>query len=193
MLSPVTLRGPQVRLEPLTLEHVDGLSSVGLDGTIWEYTPRVVRTRQDMQEYVSEALDGQRRGHMLPFAIVLQETGVVAGSTRFGNIDLTNRRMEIGWTWLAPAWQRTGVNREAKYLLLTQAFEEWECIRVEFKTDVLNSRSRRALLGIGAVEEGVLRRHVVVAEGRVRDTVYYSILDTEWPAVKLRLEAGQVR
>ena len=104
MLSPVTLRGPQVRLEPLTMGHVDALSSVGLDGTIWEYTPRVVRTTQDMQKYVSEALDGQRRGHMLPFAIVIQETGVVAGSTRFGNIDLANRRMEIGWTWLAPAW-----------------------------------------------------------------------------------------
>jgi N-acetyltransferase len=113
----------------------------------------------------------------------------VIGSTRFMNIDRVNRRVEIGSTWIAPRWQRTAVNTEAKFLMLRHAFEEWKCVRVELKTDVLNQKSRNAILRIGAKEEGILRKHVITWTGRVRDSVYFSILDTEWPEVKTRLES----
>jgi N-acetyltransferase len=140
----------------------------------------------DMRAYVAQALEEQRRGVSLPFVIIAQ--GQVAGSTRYGNIDLANRRLEIGWTWVAPAYQRTAVNTEAKLLLLTHAFERLGVNRVELKTDALNQKSRTAIARLGAVEEGTFRKHIVTASGRVRDTVYYSIIDTEWPTVKRRLE-----
>jgi RimJ/RimL family protein N-acetyltransferase len=119
---------------------------------------------------------------------VERQRGLVVGSTRFGNIDLANRRLEIGWSWIAPPWQRSAINTEAKYLMLRHAFERLGCMRVEFKTDVLNIRSRQALLRIGAKEEGILRQHMITSSGRLRDTVYYSILDHEWPAIKGELE-----
>lgn len=125
----------------------------------------------------------------MPFAIVELASGTVVGSTRYGNIDRANRRVEIGWTWIGRPWQRTAVNTESKYLLLRHAFETLGCIRVEFKTDALNERSRQALLRIGAKEEGIFRSHVVTSTGRIRDSVYFSIIDREWPAVKTRLEA----
>ena len=190
MLEAVSLEGGRVRLDPLAIDDVDELAAVGIDERLWRFTPRRILSRQDMLKYVNEALEGRRRGTMLPFVVRLRDADSIVGSTRYGNIDLSNRRLEIGWTWIAAEWQRTGVNREAKYLLLRHAFEELACVRVEFKTDVLNDVSRRALLGIGAVEEGVLRKHVVVEGGRMRDTVYYSILDDEWPAVRQRLESG---
>lgn len=174
----------------MELRHIDAMAAVGLDEDLWRLTPRMIGSREDMAGYVDEALKGWRSGTMLPFVIVDVNTGAVIGSTRYGNVDPANRRLEIGWTWIIPRFQRTGANREAKYLLLGYAFEVLGCVRVEFKTDALNESSRRALRGIGAVEEGVLRKHVLVQGGRVRDTVYYSILDTEWPAVKATLEAG---
>lgn len=178
-----------MRLEPLTLGHLDGLCAVGLDSDLWRWDSIQKRRRQDMETYVQKALDEQKRGVSLPFATVFLVTGQVIGSTRYLNIDLANRRVEIGATWIAKPWQRTAVNSEAKYLMLRHAFEVLECFRVELKTDALNERSRRAILRLGAKEEGTLRRHMVTDTGRVRDTVYFSILDHEWPAVKARLQA----
>jgi N-acetyltransferase len=185
----VTLLGPGVRLEPMTTEHVDSLSQVGLNPEIWRWGIAPLATVEDMRMYVQHALEEQQRGVALPFVIVALPWNDVAGSTRYGNIDLTNRRLEIGWTWLAPAYQRTQVNTEAKLLLLTHAFEQLGMQRVELKTDALNHRSRAAILRLGAVEEGTFRKHIVTASGRVRDSVYYSIIDTEWPEVKAGLEA----
>jgi RimJ/RimL family protein N-acetyltransferase len=188
ILEPVTLRGTHVRLEPLSLDHVPALARVGLDPELWRWIPTGVASAAEMRAYVEQALDEQRRGVALPFAIVDQADDQVIGSTRFANIDLANRRLEIGWTWLTPSRQRTGANTEAKRLLLTHAFETLGAYRVELKTDALNTKSRQAILRLGAVEEGTLRRHTIVqATGRVRDTVYFSILDTEWPTVKARL------
>ena len=178
-----------MRLEPLTFDHLDALCAVGLDDDLWRWSPSPIRSRGDMERYIRTALDAQRRGEALPFATVERESGTVVGSTRYGNIDLKNRRVEIGWTWVAGPWQRTAVNTEAKLLMLRHAFGPLGCHRVELKTDARNERSRRAILRLGAVEEGTLRKHMVTASGYVRDTVYFSILDDEWPAVVSRLEA----
>ena len=151
--------------------------------------PVPVRTADEMAAYIETALDEQTRGVSLPFAIVEKAEGRAIGSTRYGNIDCKHRRVEIGWTWVARDWQRTAVNTEAKYLLSKHAFETLGCIRVELKTDSLNERSRAAILRIGAREEGIFRNHMITASGRVRHSVYYSIVDEEWPAVKTRLEA----
>jgi len=195
ILEPVTLHGTHVRLEPLSLAHVPALAGVGLDPELWRWIPSGVASADEMRAYVEQALDEQRRGVALPFAIVDQTDDQVIGSTRFGNIDQANRRLEIGWTWLTPSRQRTGANTEAKRLLLTHAFETLGAYRVEFKTDALNTKSRQAILRLGAVEEGTLRRHTIVrVTGRVRDTVYFSILDTEWPTIKARLSGlGRAR
>ena len=187
-IRPVVLEGQVVRLVPLTRDHHPALSAVGLDPELWRWTTQVVTTPQQMAAYVEAALTDQTRGTALPFATCLRD-GRVVGSTRFGNIDQANRRVEIGWTWIARPWQRSAVNTEAKYLMLRHAFEQWGCLRVELKTDALNQVSRRAILRLGAKEEGVLRKHMTTETGRIRDTVYFSILDTEWPAVKDRLLA----
>ena len=188
-LSPTTLEGTVVRLEPLTFDHLDGLTAVGLDPDLWRLTTAVVSTPEEMHEYVGQALAEQRDGHSLPFATILRESGRVVGSTRFGNISPAHRKVEIGWTWIARDMQRTAVNTEAKYLMLEHAFDVWRCVRVELKTSSRNERSRRAILRIGAIEEGVLRQHMINQDGSLRDTVYFSILDREWPTVKQRLEA----
>ncbi len=185
----VGLEGSHVLLEPLSRRHHAELCMVGLDADLWRWTTTELRTRADILRYVRNALRLQRAGAALPFAIRERASGNVVGSTRFGNIDRENRRVEIGWTWIAAPWQRTAVNTECKYLLLRHAFETGGCIRVEFKTDVLNERSRAALLRIGAIEEGVLRSHMITSIGRIRDTVYFSILAAEWPRVKQGLEA----
>lgn len=191
--QPVTLDGNLVRLEPLSVEHLDGLVKVGLAPDIWDLNPRVIRTMDDLAGYVEEAIRDGDAGISVPFAIVLKETDQPIGCTRFGNIDRHNRRLEIGWTWIGQTWWRTGVNTECKIILLRHAFEELGCARVEFKTDTLNRRSRNAILRIGAVEEGTLRKHILTAGGRWRDTIYYSILDDEWPEVRARLEAMQAK
>jgi RimJ/RimL family protein N-acetyltransferase len=187
-LASVTLDGQRVRLEPLTLAHVDPLTEIGLDPDIWRFTTIRVASRDDMQRYVEEALDWQRAGTALPFATVDRASGRIVGATRFANIAAEHRRAEIGWTWIAPAWQRTHVNTEAKYLMLRHAFETLGWFRVELKTSALNARSRAAILRLGATEEGTLRRHMVNSDGTRRDSVYFSIIDEEWPAVKRRLE-----
>jgi RimJ/RimL family protein N-acetyltransferase len=187
------LAGVHVRLEPLTREHIPALTAIGLDPDLWQWTVAQVRTPEDMAAYVANALNEQAQGRALPFATVEQATGRVVGCTRFGSIDRDNRRVEIGWTWITRPWQRTPINTEAKYLMLRYAFEVLDCIRVELKTDALNERSRNAIRRLGAAEEGVLRSHMVTETGRVRDTVYYSILAAEWPDVRTRLEAKLIR
>ena len=187
-LTPRALDGPNVRLEPHTPEHLDGLCDAGLDPELWKLTVSRIRTRADMQRYLEEALAEQRAGTALPFATVWRASGRVIGSTRFGNASPPNRRVEIGWTWLARAWQRTGANTEAKYLMLRHAFDQWGCIRVELKTSALNQRSRAAILRIGAHEEGTLRHHMINEDGSLRDSVFYSLLAEEWPEARGRLE-----
>src|SRR5579872_30788 len=190
-IKPMTLEGRTVRLEPIHREHWKPLWEVAKDSVddIFRWIPYPMRTTQDFERWADKALLEQQRGESLVFVTVERKTGQAIGSTRFMNIDRVNKRVEIGSTWIAPAWQRTAVNTEAKYLMARHAFEVWGCIRVELKTDALNQRSRNAILRIGAKEEGTLRRHVVTSTGRVRDTVYFSILDYEWPEVKARLEA----
>ncbi|MGB9464972.1 MAG: GNAT family protein [Candidatus Acidiferrum sp.] len=188
-VAPVTLEGRHVRLEPLSLSHHAGLSAVGLDEDLWRWIPTPVGTPEEMSAYIETALAEQARGVSLPFALIEKSSARAIGSTRYGNIDRTHHRVEIGWTWVAPAWQRTGVNTEAKYLLLRHAFETLGCMRVELKTDSLNEKSRAAILRIGAREEGTFRNHMITASGRIRHTVYFSVLDSEWPAVKLRLQS----
>jgi len=188
-LAPVALAGRYITLEPLTLGHLDGLCVVGLEESLWQWVPTAVRDREEMRLYIETALAEQKRGVSLPFATTLRKTKQLIGSTRFANIEMGNRRVEIGWTWIGVAWQRSVINTEAKYLMLRHAFEEWHCLRVELKTDALNERSRKAILRLGAKEEGILRKHIVTSSGRVRDTVYYSILDNEWPSVKAGLQA----
>ena len=187
-LDPIVLEGTSVRLEPMTLDHLSGLTEVGLDPEIWRLTTVMIQTAEEMRGYVESALELQRAGATLPFVTIERSTGRVVGSTRFGNYDPANRRIEIGWTWIARPWQRTAVNTEAKYLMLTHAFERLHCVRVELKTDVLNSPSRQAMLRIGAREEGILRKHTLMWTGRYRDSIYYSILDEEWADVKKQLE-----
>jgi RimJ/RimL family protein N-acetyltransferase len=189
--TPLTLEGQVMRLEPLRRGHAGLFWDVAHDAVedIFRWIPYRVQTRQDFEQLVEKAQDEQQRGESVVFATVERSSGRVIGSTRFMNIDRANRRVEIGSTWIAPAWQRTAVNTEAKYLMLSHAFEVWKCMRVELKTDALNQRSRNAILRIGAKEEGTLRKHLVTWTGRIRDTVYFSILDTEWPEVKARLTA----
>ena len=188
--TPVTLEGTVVRLDPILHEHAELFWEVAKNDleNIFRWIPYAMRTADDFRRLIDNAFAEQDRGESVVFATVERDSGRVIGSTRFMNIDRVNRRVEIGSTWIAPAWQRTAVNSEAKYLMLRHAFEAWGCIRVELKTDALNQRSRNAILRIGAKEEGTLRRHLVTWTGRVRDTVYFSILDDEWPAAKERLE-----
>jgi RimJ/RimL family protein N-acetyltransferase len=188
-LAPVVLEGTVVRMEPLTLAHVPGLADVGLDPSLWALTSNRVASEKDMREYVEQALAEQNAGTALPFATVERASGRVIGSSRFGNYVEAHKRVEIGWTWIAPAWQRTAVNTEAKLLMLTHAFETLGCRRVELKTSSKNARSRAAMLRIGAREEGTLRQHMINPDGSSRDSVYFSILDGEWPEVKEKLDA----
>lgn len=185
-VEPVTLRGFAVRLEPLTVDHVDALARVGLEPELWRWIPAPVTTVDEMRTYASTALDEQRRGLALPFVIIDQASDQVIGSTRYANINPHDRTLEIGWTWITSAFQRSRANTEAKLLLLTHAFEVWGANRVELKTDALNEKLRKAILRIGAIEEGTFRNRKITASGRVRDTVYFTIIDTEWPEIKAR-------
>ena len=187
-LAPLSLEGTHVRLEPLAASHASALLPAALDPELWRWTATEVLSLPDLERYIASALRDQRSGTALPFVTRDRASGRAIGSTRLANYDAANRRVEIGWTWIAREFQRTAVNTEAKLLMLEHAFDTLDCIRVELKTDVLNERSRAAIRRIGAVEEGVLRHHVICSTGRVRDTVYYSILAGEWPAVRERLE-----
>lgn len=186
--EPVTLRHAHVRLEPLSTAHVGALAEVGLDAALWSWIPAPLKSVDDMRAYVERALDEQARGQSLPFAIVDARAERVVGSTRYAAIDTANERVEIGWTWIARDVQRSAVNTSAKRLLLGHAFEVLVANRVELKTDVLNQQSRTAILRLGATQEGILRQHVRCVSGRLRDTVYFSILASEWPDVRCRLD-----
>lgn len=186
-----TLEGRVVRLEPLRREHAPLLWEAMKNDAddIFRWIPYPMRTAEDSAKFIELVLGEHQRGVSVPFATVERTSGKMVGSTRFMAIDVANRHVEIGSTWIAPAWQRTAVNTEAKYLMLRHAFETWKCMRVEFKTDSMNEKSRKAILRLGAKEEGTFRKHMLTWNGRIRDSVYFSILDTEWPGVKTGLEA----
>jgi RimJ/RimL family protein N-acetyltransferase len=171
------------------MEHRAALLEVAVDPELWRWTGANIENGDDLKRYMQYALDEQKQGSALPFVTISKTAKKPVGSTRFGNIDARNRHVEIGWTWIGRPWQRTALNTEAKLLMLRHAFEVLGCLRVELRTDVLNQQSRAAISRLGAKEEGVMRKHLITERGRVRDTVYYSIIDDEWPAVKARLEA----
>lgn len=186
---PIILKGNRVRLEPISVEHVTDLAVSGSDNRIWRYMRYgTIDTREDMLIWVQQLLELQMRGTDLPFAVIHLESGQAIGSTRYLEINRENRSLEIGGTWYGIPYQRTAVNTECKYLLLKHAFEVLGCIRVQFKTDLRNERSQRALERIGAVREGILRNHMILPDGTIRHSVYYSIIDTEWQDVKASLE-----
>jgi RimJ/RimL family protein N-acetyltransferase len=188
--SPVTLEGVRVRLEPLSPAHLDDLGGVAFEPAIWRWMPSRPATLDDLRDWLEQACANAARGIEVPFATIDRASGRAIGSTRFLNIVPEHRRLEIGYTWLGAAYQRTGANREAKLLQLRHAFEVLGANRVEFKTDSLNERSRAALLGIGAAFEGIFRNHMVMPGGRLRHSAYYSVVADEWPAVRARLDAG---
>lgn len=186
--EPVTLEGRLVRLEPLSENHREGLCAAIRDGELWKLHVTLVPHPDEIDTFLENSQRAHLAGDGLAFATVERATDRVAGSTRFMKSDPRNGRLEIGFTFLGNSWQRTGINVEAKLLMLAHAFEALGMNRVEFLTDQLNDRSRRAILGLGAKEEGTLRSHMVMRDGRVRDSVLYSIIKSEWPGVKQRLE-----
>ncbi len=188
-LGPVTLEGQYVRLEPITLAHIPALWRIGAHAELWRYIPYSIGSEAAMHAYVESELAKQAAGQVVRFVTVARATNELVGATSFMAIDRQHRRLEIGGTWITPAWQRSPINTEAKYLQLRHAFETVGCIRVEFKTDVLNSKSRQALERIGAVQEGIFRKHMVMPGGRLRDSVYFSITCDDWPTVKAQLAA----
>jgi len=190
VISPFTLEGEHVRLDPLRPEHVAPLWALAKDylRDIFQWIPYRLETLDDFHKFNQQVLEEQKRGLTVPFVTIERSSGQIVGTTRYMNMDLANRKVEIGSTWVAPPWQRTIINTEAKYLMLGHAFDTWNCLRVELKTDALNQRSRTAILRLGAKEEGTLRKHMLTWNGRQRDSVYFSILDTEWPSVKTSLE-----
>ncbi|MFZ1042406.1 MAG: GNAT family protein [Anaerolineales bacterium] len=188
-VKPVTLTGKVVRLEPLSETHVPGLTAVGINDEIWRWLPYgVMKNEEDIRGWVREMLHRAANGADRPFAVIYLASGRVAGATRYMDIHPKDYALEIGGTWYGVEFQRTAVNTEAKYLLLRHAFENLKCIRVQIKTDLRNERSQKAIERIGAVREGVLRNNMIMPDGYYRSSVYYSILESEWPAVKARLE-----
>jgi RimJ/RimL family protein N-acetyltransferase len=188
-VKPVVLEGNYVRLEPMTEAHIPGLAEIGLHQTFWDFMLYGnMETESDMANWVRDIVTRAGRGTDLPFVVIHLESGRVAGATRYLNIMPKDKGLEIGGTWYGVDFQRTAVNTECKYLLLTHAFETLGCIRVQIKTDALNLRSQKAIERIGAVKEGVLRNHMILPNGRIRHSVYYSIVDSEWSDIKKRLE-----
>lgn len=188
-ITPLTLQGKHVRLEPMTEAHIPGLAEIGIGQTFWDFMLYGnMETEEDMRNWVVDILNRAEKGTDLPFVAVHLASGKVAGATRYLNIMPKDRGLEIGGTWYGASFQRTPVNTECKYLLLTHAFETLKCIRVQLKTDKRNERSQKAIERIGAKKEGILRNHMILPDGRYRDSVFYSILDTEWADVKKNLE-----
>jgi len=192
-VEPVVLEGSLVRLEPLAPEHLAGLIDIGLEADIWRWMPIPIQTPGEMRAWLDSSLDAAEQGSEMPFATIVRDGDKVVGSTRYMNIEPRHRRLEIGYTWINPQWQRSAVNSEAKLLMLRHAFDTLGALRVEFKTDSLNERSRAALAGIGATEEGTMRNHMVTQSGRRRHSVYFSIIEEEWPRVRQQLEARLAR
>jgi RimJ/RimL family protein N-acetyltransferase len=193
-IEPITLEGHAVYLKPLSMDYVEDLYEAAQDPSIWLYMPtNPGRSLADMVAWIRAALRGQEEGTDLPFVIIDRATNRVVGATRYMNISSKDRGLEIGWTWLAKEARRTGINTECKYLLLRHAFETLRVVRVQFKTDSRNEVSQRAIERLGAVKEGILRNHMVLPNGFCRDSVYYSILDSEWSSVKAGLEEKMFR
>ncbi|ATM78937.1 TPA: GNAT family N-acetyltransferase [Serratia fonticola] len=188
VLKPPTLVGTQIELRPLQPQHREAMLSAAADGELWNLKVTAVPSASMIDSYIATAVAGRDVGSMLPFVIVQQASGRIIGSTRFWKIDRANRKMEIGHTWLSQSMQRTGVNTEAKYLLLGYAFEVLQAVRVQFTTDELNDKSRAAILRIGAKQEGIVRHERIMPDGRKRNSVRFSIIDDEWCEVKARLE-----
>lgn len=188
-----TLTGQIVELRPLQQEHAQALLDAAADGQLWNMKLTAVPGPETVDRYIATALEGRAGGTVMPFVIVLRETGAVVGSTRFWKIDRANRKLEIGHTWLGESVQRSPVNTEAKYLLLSHAFDVMQCVRVQFTTDELNEKSRAAILRIGAKLEGMVRHERIMPDGRKRNSVRFSIIDDEWPAVKAMLEGKLAR
>lgn len=193
-VKPVMLTGNHVRLEPMTEEHVPGLAEIGVGQPFWDFMLYGnMNSADDMRNWALDILSRAEKGTDLPFVVIHLASGRVAGATRYLNILPRDRGLEIGGTWYGLEFQRTPVNTECKYLLLRHAFETLGCIRVQLKTDLRNERSQKAIERIGGVKEGVLRNHMILPDGRYRHSVFYSILDTEWPVVKRRLEGMMER
>ena len=186
-IEPVTLRGHVATLEPLTREHTPGLAQAAADGDLWRLWYTSIAPPDNMDDYVATALDMRERQDAMPFAVRDNASGDIVGCTRFFNVDAKNRRLEIGHTWYARRVQRTALNTECKLLLLTHAFEALDCIAVEFRTHWFNHASRTAIARLGAKQDGVLRNHQLTPDGTKRDTVVFSIIDSEWPAVRQHL------
>jgi RimJ/RimL family protein N-acetyltransferase len=193
-VKPIVLTGKHVRLEPMTEAHIPGLTEIGVGQPFWHFMLYGdINTVDDMRDWVMDILSRAEKGTDLPFVAIHLASGRVAGATRYLNIMPQDRGLEIGGTWYGPEFQRTTVNTECKYLLLRHAFETLGCIRVQLKTDLRNERSQKAIERIGAVKEGLLRNHMILPDGHYRHSVFYSILDTEWPGVKKRLEEMLLR
>lgn len=192
--KPVTLEGPYARLVPLSLDHTDALLEAARFPSIFEFMPLVpIATRESARAFIEDALAQQTAGDQIPFAILDAETSALVGSTRFMEIRRPHRGLEIGATWLTPSVWRTAINTQAKRLLLGHAFETLGAMRVQLKTDARNVRSQLAIARIGGVREGTLRAHMLLPTGRWRDTVYFSLLATEWPAARAKLDEALSR
>jgi len=192
-IEPVTFRGALATLEPLAGEHEPGLAKAAADGELWRLWYTHIAPPDKMREYVATALDMRERAGAMPFAVRENATAEIVGCTRYFNVDATNRRLEIGHTWYAKRVQRTGLNTECKLMLLGHAFEALKCIAVEFRTHWFNQASRTAIARLGAKQDGVLRNHQLMPDGARRDTVVFSIIDGEWPAVKQHLQSKLAR
>lgn len=188
-IAPVTLSTDRLTLQPLSLDHIPALAKAAGDGELWEKKTTTVPRPEGFEEYVRKALELQAAGLALPFATTIRDGNQLVGSTRFMNIDAANHRVEIGTTWIAKSWQRSFVNTHAKFLMLKHAFEDLGCNAVEIRTHSLNDQSRAAIERLGAKLDGILRRHMIMPDGHIRDTAVYSIIQEEWPEVKGRLEA----
>ncbi|CAJ0822237.1 GNAT family N-acetyltransferase [Ralstonia flaminis] len=188
-----TLVGANVELRPLQADHAAALVAAAADGELWNLKVTVVPGPDTVGGYIATALQGRQAGTVMPFVIVRRDTNQIVGSTRFWKIDRANRKLEIGHTWLSQSAQRSSINTEAKLLLLKFAFEAMQCVRVQFTTDELNEKSRAAILRIGAKQEGIVRHERIMPDGRKRNSVRFSIIDTEWPEVKAMLEARLAR
>ena len=189
MLAKTTLHGRTIRLEPLAARHLPGLALAIKDGALCELPVTLVPRAHELDKFLENADQQYSTGFGLSFATIEQTSGTVVGSTRFRATEIAHRRAEIGFTFIAQSWQRTAVNTEAKYLMLKHAFEQWQFNRVEFLTDYLNARSRAAIARLGATQEGILRSHMVMRDGRIRDSVLFSIISADWPEIKSKLEA----
>jgi len=183
-----TLQGPRILLRPLQYSDADALLQAAADGELWNLTVTVVPSASTIDSYLKKALDGRDAGTVMPFVIVLKDSGEVIGSTRFWKIDPLNRKLEIGSSWISARWQKSFVNTEAKYLMLRHAFEVLDCVRVQFTTDENNQKSRNAILRLGAQQEGIVRHERIMPDGRKRNSVRFSIIDDEWPQVRQVLE-----